>query len=283
MSSTQPAGAFDFAWNNQATAGGGNFIPGVHQLANFATFPAYGDPSAYWPGGVFPNLDHMTFVDVTASVHDNNPYEKVTCVDCHESHSLAGGAAQIVRTDTATGNQFVFQGNDAVLRNDVVCLACHATQGDFAAVALQDVANYHVSQGTTSAPTTVQMNGTAFAPSSTDQSTSTSVIADAVDAHMLGKSGMPAYFDPNGAINGQPVGRCSSCHMAKTAWTSNFLFSGPDATGTKTADVSGDVSAHSFKVAQPQDASLSAVGATTWSDVMPTACGACHTEYRFGF
>jgi len=280
MSSTQPAGAFDFAWNNQAAAGGGNFIPGVHKLSDFAQFPSYGDPNFYWAGGVFPSLDHMTFVDVTASVHNTNPYEKVTCVDCHEAHSLVGGAAQIVRAD-ATGNQYVFQGNDTVLRNDVLCLACHATHEDFAAIGLEDVARYHVSQGTASAPTSVQLNGQTFAPSTTDQATSTALIANTVNAHMLSQAGMPAYFDPTALVNGEPVGRCSSCHMMKTAWTSNFLFSGPDANG-KTADLAGDVSAHSFRVAGPQDSSLSAVGATDWSQIMPNACGTCHAEYRFG-
>jgi len=282
MSSTQPAAAFDFAWNNQAAGGGGNFIPGLHNLADFATFPAYGDSSAYWPGGVFVNLDHMTYVDVTASKHATNSYQKVTCVDCHESHSLVGGAAQITNSDTA-GNQYVFEGNDAVLRNDVLCLACHATNGDFSSVALQDVANYHVSQGTMTASTSVSLNGAGYSPTGTDQAASTATIENAVNAHMLSRAGMPAYFDPNATLNRQPVGRCSSCHMMKTAWTANFQFSGPDSTGTKTANLGGDVSSHIMQVAQSQDALQSTMGATQWFQVMPTACGSCHTQYRIGF
>jgi hypothetical protein len=275
IASTQPAGAFDFAWNSQATAGGGNFIPGVHQLANFAVLPLYGDPTNYWPGGVFPNLDHMTFIDVTASIHNTNPYEKVTCTSCHDPHGVQGGPYQFARTDTA-GSQYTFQTNAAVLRNDVLCLACHATHDDFSAVALADVANYHVSQGGAA-----QKNGAAYSPSSTDQSASETVVADVVNAHMQAQAGMPAYFDPTGSINGQPVGRCSSCHMMKTAWTSNFLFSGPDANG-KTADVSGDVSSHSFQVATVEAAALGVPGATMWQEIMPNACGSCHDQYRFG-
>jgi len=275
IASTQPAGAFDFAWNSQATAGGGNFIPGVHQLANFAVLPVYGDPTNYWPGGVFPNLDHMTFIDVTASVHNTNAYQKVTCSNCHDPHGVQGGPYQFARSNT-TGDQYTFQTNAAVLRNDVLCLACHATHDDFSAVALSDVANYHVSQGGAA-----QKNGAAYSPSSTDQSASDTVVANAVNAHMQAQAGMPAYFDPTGSINGQPVGRCSSCHMMKTAWTSNFLFSGPDANG-KTADVSGDVSSHSFQVADVQAAALSVPGATMWQQIMPNACGSCHVQYRFG-
>ncbi len=276
IASTQPAGAFDFAWNILATTGGGNFIPGMHKLADFAQLPSYGNSTNYWPGGVFTNLDHMTFIDVIASGHNTNPYQKVTCVNCHDSHSLQGGPLQFARSNTPTGDQFLFQNNAAVLRNDVMCLACHATQGDFAAVALQDVANYHLSQGGA-----VQKNGATWAPSSTDQSTSETVVATSVNAHMQSRAGMPAYFDPAGSVNGQPVGRCSSCHMMKTAWTSNFLFSGPDANG-KTADVSGDVSSHSFQVADAQAAALGVPGATTWQAIMPNACGSCHAQYRFG-
>jgi hypothetical protein len=276
IASTQPAGAFDFPWNNQVSTGGGNFIPGVDQLANFALLPLYGDPTNYWPGGVFPNLDHMTFIDVTASIHNTNPYQKVTCSNCHDPHGVQGGPFQFARSNTQTGDQYVFQTNAAVLRNDVMCLACHATQGDFAAVALVDVANYHLSQGGTA-----QKNGATYTPSSTDQSASDTVVANAVNAHMQSQAGMPAYFDPTGSINGQPVGRCSSCHMMKTAWTSNFLFSGPDANG-KTADVSGDVSSHSFQVATVQAAALGVPGATTWQEIMPNACGSCHVQYRFG-
>ncbi len=275
IASTQPAGAFDFPWNNQVSMGGGNFIPGVDQLANFALLPLYGDPTNYWPGGVFPNLDHMTFIDVTASVHNTNPYQKVTCMNCHDPHGVQGGPYQFARSNT-TGDQYTFQTNAAVLRNDVLCLACHATHDDFSAVALSDVANYHVSQGGAA-----QKNGAAYSPSSTDQSASDTVVANAVNAHMQAQAGMPAYFDPTGSINGQPVGRCSSCHMMKTAWTSNFLFSGPDANG-KTADVSGDVSSHSFQVADVQAAALSVPGATMWQQIMPNACGSCHVQYRFG-
>jgi hypothetical protein len=275
VASVQPAGVFDFAWNNQATPGGGNFIPGLQSLANFAQLPAYGNSADYWPGGVFTSLDHMSYIDVQVSAHNTNPYEKVTCTDCHEGHSVAGGPYQFQRVNPQSGDQYLFQTNDAVLRNDVLCLACHATHGDFASVALEDTANYHVSQGGAT-----QKNGVAWTPTADVQAASTNAIVTAVDAHMLAKAGMPAFFDPNGVTNGQPVGRCSSCHLAKTAWTATF-FSGLDANG-KTANVIGDVSSHVFKVAQAQDSLASIPSATSWQGVMPNACGSCHKEYRFG-
>jgi hypothetical protein len=104
------------------------------------------------------------------------------------------------------------------------------------------------------------------------------VAANAVNAHRQAQAGIPAYFDPTGSVNGQAVGRCSSCHMMKTAWTSNFLLSGPDA-NVNTADASGDVSSHGFQVATVQAAALGVPGATTWQAIMPNACGSCHIQY----
>jgi len=271
--STSPAGAFDFAWNNQATLGGGNFIPGVHKLSDFQSIPAYGDPTFYWPSG-FPSIDHTPYMDMQGSVHGNNPYEKLTCTNCHDAHGLIGGPYQFQRADETTGAQFTFEQNDLALANDVVCLACHASHGPFASVALQDVANYHLSTGGAALK-----NGTAWNPSTTDQATSASLVASSVNAHMLAQAGMYAYFDPT-AVSGLPVGRCSSCHMAKTSWTGTF-FSVTDAGGT-TYNVIGDVSSHVFKVATPQDSLATFQGAATWDAVMPNACGSCHQVYRFG-
>jgi hypothetical protein len=275
VASAQPAGAFDFAFNAQATTGGGSFVPGLHTLADFAALPAYGDPGFYYPGGVFASIDHISYVDLEASPHANNAYEKVTCSDCHSSHDLIGGPYQFARTNAQSGDQFVFQQNATALHNDVVCLACHATHGSFAAVTLEDTARYHLSAGGA-----VLKNGTAWAVPQADQQASATAVADAVNAHMLAKAGMPAYFDPMGAVNGQPVGRCSSCHMAKTAITATF-FAGPDASGL-TANVAGDTASHTFRVAWPQDALGSVAAASTWDGVMPNACGSCHPQYRFG-
>jgi hypothetical protein len=271
--SATPAGAFGFAWNSAATLGGGNFIPGVHQLSDFETNPTFGDPNFYWPGG-FANADHLTYIDFGTSAHVNNNYEKLTCEDCHSSHSLVGGPSQFVRVDAQTSDKYVFQDNGGALRDDVICLGCHATHGPFAPLALADVARYHISIGGS-----VQKNGTTMTATTDDEAASASLVGQTVRSHMIAEAAMPAYFDPTG-IAGLPVGRCSSCHMAKTAATATY-YSGPDGTG-RTANVIGDVSSHTFRVAWP-DASLATLGAaTTWDTVMPNACGSCHADYRFG-
>jgi hypothetical protein len=274
VSSTSPAGAFGFAWNDTATVGGGNFIPGVHQLSDFMAGPAYGDPNFYWPYG-FPSADHLTSIDFGASVHANNAYEKLTCADCHSGHGGTGGPASFQRTNAQNGDQFVFEANDAALRDDVACLGCHATHGPFSALGLPDIASYHLSVGGA-----VQKNGAALTVTPDAQAAAARLVASTVTAHMLDAAKMPAYFDPTGAVGAGPVGRCASCHMAKTAFTGSY-FPGQDASG-RTANVIGDVTAHTFVVAWP-DASLATfASATSWDGVMPNACGACHRWYRFG-
>jgi hypothetical protein len=246
-----------------------------HKLADFATLPAYGDSGAYWPGGVFMKLNHTTYADVQASTHNTNSYEKVTRVDCHHAHSVKGGPYQFQVNDSQRGDHFVFQGNDASLRNDVRCLSCHATHGSFASITVEDAARYHLSAGGT-----VQKNGSPWVVSTSDQAASASAVAASVTAHMLAQAGMPAFFDPIAATNSVPVGRCSSCHMAKTGMTVTF-FSGLDSNG-RTANMIGDVTSHIMKVAGPQYVLASISGASTWTDVMPNACGSCHVEYLFG-
>jgi len=280
VSSASPAGVFGFAWNDAATVGGGNFIPGVHQLSDFMSAPSFGDPNFYWTestwpaGTAFPSSDHLTAIDLGSSQHATNTYDRLTCGDCHTGHAGAGGPTDIASTDAQTGDRYDFLNNDAVLRDDVGCLTCHAGFGSFASVALSDTAAYHLSMGGT-----VEKNGAAWTISSGDQATAVANVASTVTAHMVAKSGCTAPFDPTGT-NGPPAGRCSSCHMAKTTFTGSY-FSGLDSSG-KMANVIGDVSAHTFVVATPDLSQATVAAATTWDGVMPNACGACHAEDRFG-
>ncbi len=273
VASASPAGVFGFAWNDQATLGGGNFIPGVHQLSDFMTAPSFGDPDFYWPAG-FPAADHLTAIDLAASPHATNPYQKLTCGDCHSGHAGTGGPDVLARADEQSGDQYLFQGNQAALRDDVVCLACHASHGSFTSVALADVAAYHLSAGGS-----VQKNGAAWTASAADQTAAAARVASTVEAHMLAESSMTATYDPTGTA-GAPVGRCSTCHMAKTAFTGTY-FSGLDGHGA-TANVMGDVSSHTFAVATPDQSLATVAAASSWDQVMPNACGACHAEDRYG-
>ncbi len=274
--SVSPAGAFDFAWNSQADGGaGGNFVPGVDLLVNYETVPEYGDPSLYYPAG-FPLTDHTQAIDLQGSVHANNSSEKITCIDCHDAHSGSGGPYQITRTDP-DGGTYVFSGNSGALADDVVCLSCHATHGDYASVSLRNVAGYHVLAGGK-----VTLGGTAWTPSAGDQQADATAVASAVDDHMKSRAGMTAYFDPT-AQAGIPVGRCATCHMAKTSDTA-VLYFGPGEQ-SRNAPILGDVTSHTFNVATPDETIATLAGAKAGDyggTPMPNACGSCHEKYRFG-
>jgi len=192
VSSASPAGVYGSAWNDQSATGGGNFIPGVHQLFDFMVGPSFGDPDFYWPAG-FPAADHLTATDFGASAHVSNPCWKVTCSDCHSAHSGAGGPAEFAQTDAA-GDQHDFQDNAAALRDDVVCLACHAGQGAFRFLAVADAAAYPLSLGGM-----VLRNGAAWSASASDQETAADLVSTLVKEHMAAQSGCTAPFDPVGS------------------------------------------------------------------------------------
>ncbi len=269
VASASPAGAFGFAWNDQATVGGGNFIPGVHQLSDFMTAPSFADPSFYWPAKV-PAADHLTAIDLEASPHVVNASEKLTCGDCHSSHSVTGGPSDLARVDALNGDRYDFQDHQAARRADVLCLACHARRGSFTRVGLGDVGAYHLSLGGT-----VQKNGAAWTVATADQAKSADLIASIVESHMELKSGCTAPFDPTGAGGNGPTGRCGTCHMAKTAFTGAYF---QDGAGN---NIMGDVSSHTMAVATPDQSDATALGAASWDAVMPNACGACHAADRY--
>lgn len=271
VASASPAGVYGFAWNDQASVGGGNFIPGVHKLSEFMTAPSFGDSDFYWPAG-FPSSDHLTAIDFGSSAHVQDA--KLTCGDCHPGHALTGGPESLARVDEQAGRVYEFQKNDLALRDDVVCLSCHAGYGSFAGLAVTDAALYHLSMGGA-----VLENGAPWSPASTFQAQAAGLVASVVEAHMVAKSGCTGLFNPTG-YKGAPVGRCSTCHMAKTAFTGTY-FSAPDANG-KTANLIGDVSAHTFAVATPDESQKTLSGAASWDAVMPNGCGACHAADRFG-
>ena len=86
--------------------------------------------------------------------------------------------------------------------------------------------------------------------------------------------GMAAYTPTDDAM---PVGRCTSCHMAKTpksgGWTTSEF---TDGGVTYKALRAGDQASHVFDVIWPSaSAALDKPGAS-YGDIMPNACGGCH-------
>lgn len=260
---SEPLGVFSFPWRSDVAEFDGNFIGGIHKL----DWDPVDAPEGYylqkpglWPDG-FSVKHHQQYNDFLKSSHIDNPFELVTCHDCHSPHSGRGGPFQFEKVDSS-GNEFVFGDNQRALMSNVVCLNCHATHGSFASLSLDDVAVYHTAHGGT-----VDKNGNALAPTVGDQAAAEALVAQSVKAHSGQAAGMPlAPYQPeesaipqNYLLGQGPVGRCTSCHMTKTAKSATWF---DDAEGLK---IEGDASNHSFEIVDIQAGTDE-----------PNSCGKCH-------
>ncbi len=261
-------GTFGFPWRSDVTDFDGNFVAGLHTLTWDAVDAAEGyflEKPGNWPTG-FPSKHRQQYNSFFGSAHMDNPYEKVTCYDCHSPHSGKGGPFHFSNTDFGTGDEYDFGGNSQALMSNARCLSCHATHGPFATLTLEDVAINHTSNGGT-----VAVNDVDLTPTATEQDSALMVIEQAVKNHSGEAAGMPfAPYQPteshipvNYELGDGPVGRCTSCHMTKTAKSGTWFV---DADG-KT--IAGDNTDHSFQVVELQ----------AGTD-QPNACGACHASFR---
>jgi hypothetical protein len=140
--------------------------------------------------------------------------------------------------------------------NDTLCLACHATFGDFSGITTADV--QAVANGGVSSAVNASISG-----------------------HMIRRANMDAPIDlPDG------VGRCTACHMPETARSAAYASSFLDVDGKQ----KGDIHSHTMKVVMPNtsvrdvtntffNASLTDNSVATG---MPGACTACHKASSMG-
>ena len=267
--SASPPG-LGYPWNsgNAAKLGAGEFYAGVYSLGDYVGNLDSGGV-VNWPDGKHAKEHRQQFSMFESSVHANNSYERLACSNCHNAHSQAGAPPKTPVTDGAD----LYELSSPQLGDNTACLRCHAAFGPYAAVSKVDVANMVVAGGGT-----VAKNGKAYAPSAGEQAASRSAFAASTTAHMSAKSAMSlAGYDPENAAF--PVGRCSSCHMPKTAKSGGFTIENND--DGVPAMASGDGASHVFDVIQPWQGQATAKGAATPADVMPSSCSSCHIEDRF--
>ena len=259
--------AFGFPWRSDVAEFDGNFVGGIHTLdwdATDAPDGYYLQKPGLWPTG-YSVKHHQQYNDFLKSTHVDNPYELLTCYDCHSPHSGKGGPFQFENEDFA-GNEFVFGDNEQANMSNVRCLSCHASHGSFATLTLDDIAVYHTANGGS-----VDKNEVALAPTPTEQMSASDLVEQAVKAHSGERAGMPlAPYQPeesvipeNYQLGEGPVGRCTSCHMAKTAKSATW-FDDPD--GLR---IEGDASSHVFDIVSIQPGTD-----------QPNACGKCHSTFR---
>ena len=264
---SEPLGVLGFPWRSDVDEFDGNFVGGIHTLDwDSAESPDgyYLQKPGLWPSG-YSVKHHQQYNDFLRSTHIDNPYDILTCHDCHSPHSGRGGPFRFENSD-ADGNEYVFGDNQQALMSNVVCLGCHATHGPFAAVAVEDVAVYHTVFGGS-----VDVNGDPLDPSDAEQDSATDIVEQAVKAHSGEVAAMPlAPYQPEESnipehyqLGEGPVGRCAACHMTKTAKSATWFNDGDGLV------IEGDASNHGFDIVPIQ----------AGTD-QPNTCGKCHASFR---
>ena len=263
-------GAFGFPWRSDVADFDGNFVAGLHTLdwdAVDATEGYFLQKPGNWPTG-FPKSHRQQYNSYLNSAHIDNPFDKLACNDCHSPHSGRGGPFRF-STDDFGGNDFEFADNSNSLMSNVRCLSCHAGFGPWATLSKDDIAVYHISRGGS-----VDKNGVALAPDAAEQTSAEDLVEQAVKVHSGESAGMPlapylpenSHIAENFRLGEGPVGRCTSCHMTKTAKSGSWFV---DDDGLY---IAGDNSDHSFEVVKIQP-----------NTNQPNTCGSCHASFRTKF
>lgn len=270
-----PDGSFGYAYNsnNASLLGGGTYVPGVYSVADyikgFGVTVANGGGFDAWPDDEHGKAHRQQYAELAASVHTNNPYRKITCSNCHNTHSLRQGPKDF--TVKSGADTYVF--TSPTFKNNVLCLACHAPYGPYAGLGKEDIAAIFVD-----AVGAVTKNGTSMSFTSAQISVAKGKVAGSVGTHMQDKVNMGvAAYNPLNETN--PVGRCQSCHMPKTGKSGGYT-TGVDGSGA-TALIEGDQGSHKFDIIWPaQSAALKKSSGGADTDIMPNSCGKCHEGAR---
>jgi hypothetical protein len=272
-SSGVPSGAFKMPFNGEHLddLGNGVFVPGLYDLSTFikgfGVSKLDGGGVETWPDRVHSIGHSQQLPMVSSSIHANNPYERLACFDCHDAHSTWHGPER-------------FEAGEYELRNprmndNALCLGCHATHGPFAGVSAEDVAAAHVDE--------VRKGGSVATFDAVRVMEARATIAAAVGVHMEEEASMGmAVYDP--LDPSLPVGRCTTCHMAKIGKKNDTVdltqwHLGYDADGDS-ALVDGNVANHVFDVVWPWQSGILKKEGGTDLDIMPNSCGLCHEGSR---
>ena len=279
-SSLVPSGAFKmpFNANRLGELGKGTFIPGLHQAADyikgFGVAVLDGGAVNTWPDRIHSISHSQQLPMLVGSKHNNNPYQRLSCFDCHDAHSGYYGPAETRMQ--AGADSYVLK--NPRWKDNTLCLTCHAGFGAFGSVSAADVAALH------SMSSTLTLNGSAKTYAADVITASRTVIAEAVGAHMQAETSMGlAAYDP--ANDANPVGRCTTCHMPKTGKKNDIddvtqWHLGHDGSG-RTALIDGNVASHTFDVVWPaQSAALKKTSGGSDLNIMPNSCGKCHASAR---
>jgi hypothetical protein len=232
-----------FVFLNTSTAYYGTFPSDFKANGTRDIFSAYRNwySNYTFPIYVASRQHHQAWTDMEQGPHAPDKDFDITCWDCHDPHKAAGNPAAVVGDDhqirdSVTRGAETFATKDS---DNSLCLACHF---DF------------------------------FGLTAGDARTNPSAVRTAVLRHMGGEAvmGLVAY-DPAGT----GVGRCSTCHMPKTA---------SSAIRTAVGDglQEGDIHNHTFNIIWPGVNTIrDNAGNVKIDGTMVSSCyqsGACHNN-----
>jgi len=174
---SQPNGTFGYSFDDQ------NLLRWAPQdiLDGKGVSDYHSEGAGLWGDGITSKQHHQQFEDLYRSDMPTNPYDKTSCITCHDAHG-SSREHQVVEEREEEG----IDGNPLVITTDVddntLCLSCHATHGDFTDVSKEMVANI-------------------------TNPDSLAAVAAVVSLHTHHP------YDPEG----DGTSRCTNCHMQKSA------------------------------------------------------------------
>jgi len=279
--SLTPEGIFKYPYNAnyEDSVGDGFFVPGVHELETF--YYNYNEASVNnnykegtmnsWPDQEHNRAHSGMLPELLRSPHVDNPYEKLTCFTCHDSHTQDVVPKLIV-------DEYVYE--RPAYDDNTLCLACHATNGPFSEVSKMDVAAMQAYDGRETTK-----DGIVITFEAGEIAMSRDTVTTSVGAHMaeIGMGG--ALYTPDDPE--MPVGSCTSCHMAQIGKLFDLNDDAQyhldfDANG-QIAVAEGNVASHVFDIVWPSQSAILVNPDLSLGhdyDIMPNSCSACHAYAR---
>ncbi|MCK5671331.1 carboxypeptidase regulatory-like domain-containing protein [Candidatus Bathyarchaeota archaeon] len=279
--SMTPEGIFKYPYDAtyEETVGNGYFVPGIHALETF--YYNYNEASVnnqYTEGTMNSwadqehNRAHSGMLpELLRSPHVDNPYQKLTCYTCHDSHTL-----DVVPTLPVGEYEFERPAYD----DNTLCLGCHAGHGPFADVTKDDVAAMQVHDGRQTTK-----DGVVITFEVGEIAISRNAVTKSVGAHMaeIGMGG--ALYTPDDPD--MSVGSCVSCHMAQIGKLFDLNDDAQyhldfDAEGL-IAVAEGNVASHVFDIVWPSQSAILVNPDRSLGhdyDIMPNSCSNCHAYAR---
>jgi hypothetical protein len=100
----------------------------------------YTDGGGYWSDDKSSSSHHQQFYDFYKSSKPTYEFHNVRCSECHDVHNTEKHhiRTEIAEEDSVGAELVITTEND----NNTLCLACHATHGDFEAISKEWVADY---------------------------------------------------------------------------------------------------------------------------------------------